>query len=478
MNRESEQLSVGSDVSGASVSTESTVSSTASSQPASTGGLPSAVPYIVANEAAERFSFYGMSAILMVYLSGSTYLNMQENEAAGWIHLFRGSVYFFPLLGALLADIFFGKFRIMFWLSLVYCLGHLALALPDCFQSCDPHTFLFLGLALIALGSGGIKSCTSAIVGDQFTAENQHHLNRVYHWFYLAINFGSFFSMLLTPWLLKHCGPGWAFGVPGILMACATLILWLGRKKYRIVKPVGWKILDDLKNRECLGTLGRISIVFGFLILFWAVYDQTATIWVKQAQGMNAQIFAPLTFLPESIRSFELLPSQLQALNPLLILILIPIFTYWIYPVWHRVWGHSTLKKIAVGLFLTVIAQCFPLAFELAAGRGIVLNLAWQIPAYLILTTAEVLVSVTALEFAYTQSPRSMKSIVMGAFLLTTTCGNFFVAGVNFLCERHEGFLSGSAYGLFFLILALINALLFLLVVRFYREKTILQEEE
>jgi len=105
-----------------------------------------------------------------------------------------------------------------------------------------------------------------------------------------------------------------------------------------------------------------------------------------------------------------------------------------------------------------------------------VLNLAWQVPAYFILTTAEVLVSITALEFAYTQSPRSMKSIVMGAFLLTTTCGNFFVAGVNFLREKYEGFLSGSNYELFFLILSLVNALFFLLVVRFYKEKTILQD--
>jgi len=474
---ELEQMSAVSEMSDPAVSPSAAVPTTAPiTAPRPSNGLPSSIPYIIANEAAERFSFYGMSAILMVYLSGSAYLAMPEKEAAGWIHLFRGSVYLFPLLGAFLADIFFGKFRIMFWLSLVYCLGHLALALPDCSQNFDPRTFLFIGLALIALGSGGIKSCTSAIVGDQFNAENQHLLNRVYHWFYLAINFGSFFSMLLTPWLLKHYGPGWAFGVPGILMACATLILWLGRNKYRIVKPVGWKIFDDLKNRECLGSLGRISIVFGFLILFWAVYDQTATTWVKQAEEMNAKIFASLTFLPENIRNFELLPSQLQALNPFLILILIPIFTYGIYPVWHRLWGHSTLKKIAVGLFLTVIAQCFPLAFAIAENRGIVLNLAWQVPAYFILTTAEVLVSITALEFAYTQSPRSMKSIVMGAFLLTTTCGNFFVAGVNFLREKYEGFLSGSNYELFFLILSLVNALFFLLVVRFYKEKTILQD--
>lgn len=443
---------------------------------APTGKFPPAVPYIIGNEAAERFSYYGMNGILMAYMTGAAYLAMPENEAAGWIHLSKGAVYFFPLLGALLADVFFGKFRVMFWLSLVYCLGHLALALPDCFGSLDPKTFLFIGLALIAVGSGGIKSCTSAIVGDQFTSENQHLLNRVYNWFYLSINIGSFVSMLLTPWLLRHYGPGWAFGVPGILMGLATLILWLGRKKYRIVKPVGGAFFADLKSWESLRSLAKVSLVFLFLILFWAVYDQTTTHWVDQAQGMDPHIFASWSFLPEGIRNFTVLPSQVQALNPLLILILIPIFTYFIYPIWNRVLGPSTLKKIAVGLFLVTLAQGFPLYFETAAQNGTILNIGWQVPAYILITTAEVLVSVTSLEFAYTQSPKSMKAVVMGVYLLTMTFGNFFVAGINFLCETYEGFLAGNQYYFFFLILSLANALLFLPVMRLYREKVILQE--
>lgn len=447
-----------------------------SESPQPSSGLPAAVPFIIGNEAAERFSYYGMNTILIVFMTSAAYLAMPKEEAAGWIHLFKSAVYFFPIFGAILADVFFGKFRVMFWLSIVYCLGHLALALPGGFLGMDLRTPFFVGLALIAIGSGGIKSCTSAIVGDQFTSENQHHMSRVYHWYYLAINVGAFFSTLLTPWLLKHFGPEWAFGVPGILMGLATLILWVGRKKYRIVKPSGAVFFRDLGSRSGQIALGKISIVFLFLIIFWAVYDQTSTLWVTQARAMNSQIFSSWAFLPASIQSFEVLPSQVQALNPLLILILIPVFTHWLYPWWNRTLGPSTLKKIAVGLFLCVLAQCFPLAFELAARRELVLNLAWQIPAYVVLTAAEILVSVTSLEFAYTQAPRSMKSLVLGVYLMTMTGGNLLVAWVNFHCKRFPEFLPGDAYYRFFLLLALANALLFLFVLRFYQEKTILQE--
>lgn len=438
--------------------------------------MPKSVPYLVANEAAERFSFYGNNAILTAYMTGEL-IRMADAEAAGWIHLFKAAVYFFPFFGALLADVFWGKYRTIFWLSLVYCLGHLIMALPGgWFQNL--RIPLFWGLAFIALGSGGIKSCSSALVGDQFTSENQHLMNRVYNWYYLAINIGAFISSLLTPWLLKHCGPEWAFGVPGVLMGVATLIFWLGRKQYRVVKASGKSFLNDLTDRSSLWCLAKISVVFIFLIIFWAVYDQSSTRWVVQAQAMNPHAFGAWSFLPESIRGLEVLPSQMQAVNPFLILVLIPIFTRWVYPWWNRVLGPSTLLKIAVGLFLLVAGSLFPLWFESAKISGTDLNIAWQFPAYVVMTIAEVLVSVTSLEFAYTQAPRTMKSLVMGVYLLTIAAGNVLTAGVNFLSRAFPAYLTGIGYFRFFLILALVNAVLFLFVARYYKEETILQEEE
>ena len=160
--------------------------------PISTDRMPPGVPYIVGNEAAERFSFYGMKAILVVFMT--QYLMgqhgglsvMSEEEAKYYFHVFTMAVYFFPLLGAMLADALLGKYRTVIGLSLVYCLGHLCLALDE------TRLGLFAGLALIALGAGGIKPCVSANVGDQFGSRNKHLLEKVFGWFYFSINFELF----------------------------------------------------------------------------------------------------------------------------------------------------------------------------------------------------------------------------------------------------------------------------------------------
>ena len=186
--------------------------------PIKTDKMPPGVPYIVGNEAAERFSYYGMNSILVIFMTkqlldaNGAPNPMTEPQADAWYHTFVSCLYFLPLLGAFLADAVLGKYRTILFLSIVYCFGHFALALD--------HTRigLTIGLGLIALGAGGIKPCVSANVGDQFGASNQHLLTRVFSWFYFSINFGSAFSTLLIPWLLdpysatadvKAHWPGW-----------------------------------------------------------------------------------------------------------------------------------------------------------------------------------------------------------------------------------------------------------------------------
>src|SRR5262249_42645649 len=96
---------------------------------------------------------------------------------------------------------------------------------------------LYTGLALIAFGSGGIKPCVSAFMGDQFKPEQSHLLQKAYGAFYWSINFGSFFSFLVIPWIKDARGYSWAFAVPGILMGLATFIFWLGTKHSVRVPP-------------------------------------------------------------------------------------------------------------------------------------------------------------------------------------------------------------------------------------------------
>src|SRR6478735_3141383 len=205
--------------------------------PIKTDKMPPGIPYIVGNEAAERFTFYGMRAILVVFMTkylvdrSGALAPMGEAEANQWYHWFLASNYFFPALGAIIADAFWGKYKTIIWLSLVYCLGSVVLAADQ------TRLGLFAGLSLIALGAGGIKPCVSAHVGDQFSSGNQHLVSRAFGWFYFSVNFGSFFSLLLIPLLLDKVGARWAFGVPAVLMLIATWVFWMGRYKFAHIPP-------------------------------------------------------------------------------------------------------------------------------------------------------------------------------------------------------------------------------------------------
>src|SRR6185369_2312856 len=126
------------------------------------------------------------------------------------------------------------------------------------------------------LGAGGIKPCVSAFVGDQFTGGREHLLPKIYSIFYWSINFGSFFGVALLPKVRDHYGYAWAFGIPGIFMALATLIFWLGRKTYIRKPPVGEQppppqsvVAADRR------TIGRIVLIFAPILVFWSLFDQT-----------------------------------------------------------------------------------------------------------------------------------------------------------------------------------------------------------
>ena len=197
--------------------------------------MPRQIPYIIGNEGCERFSFYGMRNILTPFLVTSLLMFMPDEVARKAyakevFHTFVIGVYFFPLLGGWIADKFFGKYNTIFAFSLIYCLGHAFLAI---FET-DVDGF-FTGLFLIALGAGGIKPLVASFMGDQFDSTNKHLAKVVFDAFYWIINFGSFFASMLMPLFLVAFGPSIAFLIPGVLMFLATVVLWLGRKKYVLV---------------------------------------------------------------------------------------------------------------------------------------------------------------------------------------------------------------------------------------------------
>ncbi len=430
--------------------------------------LPGGIPFIVANEAAERFSYYGMRAILVVFMTrhlldaGGELSPMGDAEAREWFHAFAAAVYFTPLFGAVLSDVLLGKYRTILLLSSVYCAGHLALAVDD------TRFGLLTGLTLIAIGSGGIKPCVSAHVGDQFGEGNAGLLPKVFGWFYLAINLGAFVSSLLTPWLLDHAGPHVAFGVPGVLMLLATWVFWLGRYRFVHVPPAGAGFLDELRDAAIRRSLGRLCGLYVFIAVFWSLYDQTASSWVQQAEHMN-----------RSFLGIDWLPAQIQAVNPLLILMLVPVFTSLVYPAVGRFVRVNALDKVACGLFLTVPAFLIPAWVQTRIAAGDVPSIGWQLLAYLVITAAEVLVSITCLEFSYTQAPRTLKSFVMSLYFLSITAGNLLTFAVNSFLQNPDGTsrISETSYYLLFAGFMTVAAVVFTATSRGYRESVILQQE-
>jgi POT family proton-dependent oligopeptide transporter len=434
--------------------------------PLKTDRMPPGIPYIVGNEAAERFNFYGMRAILVVFMThylrdaSGALAPMNDNQANQWYHWFVASNYFFPAFGAIISDAFWGKYRTIFWLSLVYCAGSIVLAMND------TRLGLGLGLGLIALGAGGIKPCVSSHVGDQFGPGNKHMISRAFGWFYFAINFGSFFSILLVPLLLEHYGARAAFGLPAALMLLATFVFWSGRYTFAHIPPGGTTFLRDTFNREGFAAIGRLAILFAFVAIFWSLWDQSGGEWVVQAEKMDLH-FAGITWLP----------SQIQALNAIMILAFIPIFQYGIYPAISRVFPLTPLRKIGLGLVVTGCSFLVSAWIETQIGAGLKPSIGWQVPAYALLSAGEVMVSITSLEFAYTQAPKHMKSIIMSLYLLSISAGNAFTALVHVFIANPDGSvkLHGAQYYNFFAALSIGCVAVFVFVARKYQERTYLQ---
>ncbi len=522
--------------------------------------LPRQVPYIIGNEACERFSFYGMRNILVQFLVSSVILAyLPEAERASTakevFHSFVIGVYFFPLLGGWLSDRFFGKYNTVLWFSLIYCAGHACLAIFE-----DNRTGFYTGLFLIAFGSGGIKPLVVSFVGDQFDQSNKHLAKIVFDFFYWTINFGSFFASLLMPLFLRSYGPAVAFGIPGVLMGLATLIFWLGRKDYVRVPPtrgqdpdsfysvsrtallshvpgqgrpgyrvalfgaalavaillcwafdhwvaelawwpqsfefvisaclallaliafggIGtWMQLERARGRhadaavDSVRAVLRILVVFALVTPFWSLFDQKASTWVLQGNRMHVP--HELWWWPSWLVKE---PAQMQALNPILVMLIIPFNNIVLHPLLRRLgWEPTALRKMGWGIAIAGVSWIGAGMIQLAIDGGAPTSLAWQALPYLLLTFGEVWVSATALEFAYSQATIGMKGVIMAFWYLSVTFGNLWVLLTNAAVRNDAVTARIAATGMsenaflmfFFAAFAFLAALAFALYARSYR---------
>ncbi len=417
--------------------------------------FPPQIKFLAWNEAAERYSYYGMTSILTLHMAKN--LGIAENRAEAFFHVFTFAAYFMPIVGAWIADRFWGRYRTVLWLSFGYVAGHATLA------AWESSTGLVVGLALIAVGAGGIKPCASAFAGDQIPPGNEVLLARLYNLYYWMINLGSTLSTLTIPLLLDHVGPRAAFGAPGLAMAAALAVFWAGRRLYLRVPPARAERREAPERPVTPAPAGRaagdlpavlrIAAVFAPVAVFWALFFQYGSSWTLQADKMDRAVLGHV-----------ISTGQMQTMDALLVLTLIPLFAVVLYPALERRGVPVTaLRKMAAGMFVTTLSFVAAALVQSRLEAGQAPHVAWQVPQYLFLVVGEVLVSVTALEFAYAQAPARLKSLVMGLWFVTIASGSLLTAAVAW-ANRFQG----VAYFAFFAVLQLGAAVVFALVAWWY----------
>uniref|UniRef100_A0A8B9M2W7 Solute carrier family 15 member 1 n=1 Tax=Accipiter nisus TaxID=211598 RepID=A0A8B9M2W7_9AVES len=513
-------------------------------------GYPLSIFFIIINEFCERFSYYGMRAVLVLYFK--YFLQWDDNLSTAIYHTFVALCYLTPILGALVADSWLGKFKTIVSLSIVYTIGQAIMSVSSINDLTDHNRDGFpdnvsvhialsmIGLILIALGTGGIKPCVSAFGGDQFEDHQEKQRTRFFSIFYLSINAGSLLSTIITPILRaqecgihskQRCYP-LAFGVPAALMAVALVVFIVGSRMYKKVQPqgnimikvskcIGFAIKNRFRHRSkefpkrehwldwasekydkrlIAQTKMVLKVLFLYIPLpmFWALFDQQGSRWTLQATTMDGNF----------------------TVNPILIIIMVPVVDALVYPLIKKCKINFTpLRKITVGMFLASLAfvaaalvqvqidktlpvfpaagqsqikiinlgtndatvqfepklqsvdvmsmksvsnrrwgihtdslslflmcnfnfQCVGDTLNVTYSEDIppnTVHMAWQIPQYFILTCAEVVFSVTGLEFSYSQAPSNMKAVLQAGWLLTVAVGNIIVlivAGASKLSEQ------------------------------------------
>ncbi|XP_006128192.1 solute carrier family 15 member 1 [Pelodiscus sinensis] len=361
-------------------------------------GYPLSIFFIVINEFCERFSYYGMRAVLVLYFK--YFLRWDDNLSTAIYHTFVALCYLTPILGAIVADSWLGKFMTIISLSIVYTIGQVIMAvssindLTDYNRDGTPDNISLhiglsmIGLILIAFGTGGIKPCVAAFGGDQFDEEQEKQRSRFFSLFYLAVNAGSLLSTIITPILRgeqcgihtkQQCYP-LAFGVPAALMAVSLMVFILGSNMYKkghpegnimlqVSKCIGFAIKNRFKQRSkqfpkrehwldwasekydkrlIVQTKMVLKVLFLYIPLpmFWALFDQQGSRWTLQATTMDGNFGA-----------MQIQPDQMQTVNPILIVIMVPVVDAVIYPLIKKCHINFTpLRKITVGMFLASLA--------------------------------------------------------------------------------------------------------------------------
>ena len=422
-------------------------------------GQPWSLVHIFGVEMWERFSFYGMQGILLIYLYFSVAdggLGLPEAVAGGIVGAYGGSVYLSTILGAWLADRLFGSERVLFVSAIVIVAGHLALALLPGFVGVG------VGLVLVALGSGGLKANATSVVGTLYRPDDVRR-DAGFSLFYLGINLGAFLGPILTGLLQSTLGFHWGFGLAALGMTLGLVQYSFGRRglpasarevpnplprsRYPLVAGIAVGavvviavlVLTGVIQADNLATIVIVvtvvaavayfavilgsrridaterSRVWGFLplfltsVAFWSLYQQQFTVLtIYSDKRLDRDLFG-----------WEMPVSWVQSINPVFIIILSGVFA----AIWTKLGTHQPSTPVKFGLAAIIMGSAFLLFLPFSGGGANSTPLLAIVGILFVFTVAELLLSPVGLSVTTKLAPAVFHTQMVALFFLSIALG-------------------------------------------------------
>jgi len=382
-------------------------------------GHPVGLYYLFFTEMWERFSYYGMRALLVFYMTKQ--LMFSQEHASTIYGLYTGFVYFTPLFGGILADRYLGQRKSVFVGGILMAMGHFLMA----FQS-----MFYPAMVFLMVGCGAFKPNISTQVGNLYEPGDPRR-DRAFSIFYMGINLGAFFSPLVCGTLGEVCGWHWGFGAAGVGMLIGLLIYALGQKHLapdRIMQQAAGEVQpvqERLTENEWSRIFFLVTLIL-FTVVFWAVYEQQGNTLALWADSSTDRVFF----------GWEMPASWIQSINPMLIFMLIPILNV----VWSaqakRGKEPSSSTKLAAGCILVGLSFLVMIPAARIVAGGAKAHVSWLAACIAVQTIGEIYLSPVGLSLVTKLAPARMVSMFMGVWFLASFFGNYLAGFLGTFWEK------------------------------------------
>ncbi len=373
-------------------------------------GQPRGLMLLFFVEMWERFSYYGMKALLILYLVDAKH--WQISRAANLYGNYTALVYVAPLLGGYIADRFLGARRSLVWGGVIIALGHFALAF-------ETTAAFYLGLMLVIIGTGFFKPNVSTMVGQLYAPEDERR-DAGFTIFFMGINIGSFFAPLACGYLGEKIGWNYGFAAAGVGMICGLLLYLWGRERY--LPGIGYPSKEILKEQSTslpisTADLRRITAVLLVVILtipFWACYEQV---------GSSLSLFVD-RHVARSLGNFQIPASWFQSINPIVILIFAPLLAFSWNWLQKRNLEPTAPTKMALAYLLLAAGFGFATLGGSRSEMHLLVSPMWFVGTDIFRSWGELFLSPIGLAYVSKVAPPRFGSRLMAAWFLAEGLGN------------------------------------------------------